>query len=181
VTTTLLTSQTSAGEATADAIIIGVLPGTGGPALAPGAEDVDAALDGSLAATLAALGATGKAEEITKIATAGRLAAPLIVAVGLGAPNSALNGASGGAAPFDGEALRRAAGAAVRSLGPAHRQVALALPARDDAEAGAVALGALLGGYEFTRYRAATTGAGSSPCWPTAPRAARRWTGPGPG
>ena len=32
VTTTLLTSQTSAREATADAIIIGVIPGTGGPA-----------------------------------------------------------------------------------------------------------------------------------------------------
>jgi leucyl aminopeptidase len=153
VTTTLLTSQTSAREATADAIIIGVLPGTGGPAPAPGAEDVDAALDGSLAATLAALGATGKAEEITKIATAGRLAAPLIVAVGLGAQDG---GASNGAAPFDGETLRRAAGAAVRALGPAHRQVALALPARDDAETEAVALGALLGGYEFTRYRAAT-------------------------
>ena len=153
MTTTLLTSQTSAREATADAIIIGVLPGTGGPALAPGAEDVDAALDGSLAATLAALGATGKAEEITKIATAGRLAAPLIVAVGLGAPDG---GASNGAGPFGGEALRRAAGAAVRALGPAHRQVALALPARDDAETEAVALGALLGGYEFTRYRPGT-------------------------
>jgi leucyl aminopeptidase len=148
VTTTLLTSQTSAREAPADAIIIGVIPGAGGPAPAPGAEDVDAALDGSLAATLAALGATGKAEEITKIATVGRLAAPLIVAVGLGASN--------GTAPLDGEALRRAAGAAVRSLGPAHRQVALALPARDDAETEAVALGALLGGYEFTRYRAST-------------------------
>ena len=71
------------------------------------------------------------------------------MAVGLGAPN--------GTAPLDGEALRRAAGAAVRALGPAHRQVALALPARDDAETEAVALGALLGGYEFTRYRAATT------------------------
>ena len=148
MTTTLLTSQTSAREATADVIIIGVLPGDGGPAPAPGAEDVDAALGGSLAATLSALGATGKAEEITKIATAGQLAAPLVVAVGLGAPD--------GAVPFDGEALRRAAGAAVRALGPSHERVALALPARDDAETEAVALGALLGGYEFTRYRAAT-------------------------
>jgi leucyl aminopeptidase len=148
VTTTLLTSQTSAREAAADAIIIGVLPGDGGPAPAPGAEDVDAALGGSLAATLSALGATGRAEEVTKIATAGQLAAPLIVAVGLGAPD--------GAVPFDAEALRRAAGAGVRALGASHRRVALALPARDDAETEAVALGALLGGYEFTRYRAAT-------------------------
>ena len=35
-------------------------------------------------AALNALGATGKPEEITKIPTAGRLATPVIVAVGLG-------------------------------------------------------------------------------------------------
>ena len=98
------------------------------------------------------------------------------MAVGLGA----LRDGTRRRAPFDGEALRRAAGAAVRSLGPAHRQVALALPARDDAETEAVALGALLGGYAFTRYRAADAGGpGAHRCWPTAPRAARRWTGPG--
>ena len=32
-------------------------------------------------------------------------------------------------------------------------RVAMALPARDDAEAEAVALGGLLGGYAFSRYR----------------------------
>jgi leucyl aminopeptidase len=145
VTPTLLTSQTSPRDAQADAVIIGVVPGPDGPAPAPGAEDIDQALGGTLAATLGALGATGKAEEITRIASAGQLAAPLIVAVGLGAAN--------GTPPFGGEALRRAAGAAVRSLGPAQRQVALALPARDDDEAGAVALGALLGSYVFGKYR----------------------------
>ena len=142
----LLTSQASAIDTEADAIIIGVVQGSGGALPAPGAEDVDAALDDSLAATLSVLGATGKAEEVTKIATAGRLAAPLIVAVGLGAAN--------GKPPFDAEALRRAAGAGVRALAAAKpRRVALALPARDDTEAEAVALGALLGGYEFGRYR----------------------------
>ena len=148
MTTTLLTSQTSARDTHADAIIIGVVQGPGGPVPAPGAEDIDSALDGTLAATLAALGATGKAEEITKIATAGRLPAPLIVAVGLGAPN--------GTPPFEGEALRRAAGAGVRAVGTGKQQVALALPARDDAETEAVALGALLGNYVFSRYRAET-------------------------
>jgi leucyl aminopeptidase len=147
VTTTLLTSQTPARDTHADAIIIGVVQGPGGPVPAPGAEDIDSALDGTLAATLAALGATGKAEEITKIATAGRLEAPLIVAVGLGAPN--------GTPPFEGEVLRRAAGAGVRAVGSGKQQVALALPARDDAEAEAVALGALLGNYVFGRYRTA--------------------------
>jgi len=130
-----------------DALIIGVVQGPDGPLPAPGAEDVDAALDGSLAATLTILGATGKAGEVTKIATAGRLTAPLIVAVGVGALN--------GTPPSEQEALRRAAGAGLRALGPGKaRRVALALPARDDAEAEAVALGALLGSYAFGRYRA---------------------------
>jgi leucyl aminopeptidase len=147
VTTTLLHSQAPPRDAQADTIVIGVAQGPDGPVPAPGSEDVDAALDGSLTATLAALGATGKPEEITKIASAGRLAAPLITAVGIGAPGS-------GPSPADGEALRRAAGAAIRAQpGGQSRQIALALPARDQSEAQAVALGALLGGYVFSRYR----------------------------
>ena len=57
------------------------------------------------------------------------------------------------------EALRRGAGAAVRALTAAKAgSVALALPAGTAAEAEAVALGALLGRYTFTRYRAAENG-----------------------
>jgi leucyl aminopeptidase len=146
VTATLRTSQESPRDTEADAIIVGVAQGPDGPVLAPGAEQVDAALGGNLAKTLGALGATGNAEEVTKIASAGQLKAPLIAAVGVGAP-------AGGEAPFDGEALRRAAGAAVRALAAGKPlRVALALPARDAAETEAVALGALLGGYAFGRY-----------------------------
>jgi len=146
VTATLRTSQESPRDAQVDAIIVGVVQGPDGPVPAPGADDVDAALGGNLAETLGALGATGKAEEVTKIASAGKLKAPLIAAVGIGVT-------AGTAAPFDGEALRRAAGAAVRALaGGKPLRVALALPARDDTEAEAVALGALLGGYTFGRY-----------------------------
>ncbi len=140
-------SQPSMAEA--DAIVIGVLPGPGGPVLAPGSAEIDEALDSSLAATLAALGATGKPEEVTKIATGGRLSAPLIAAVGLGGePDS----------PAGPETLRRAAGAAVRALldgqaGARGLRIALALPARDAAQAEAVALGGLLGSYSFSRYR----------------------------
>jgi leucyl aminopeptidase len=145
VTTTLRASQESPREAQADAVVIGVAQGPDGPLLAPGAEDVDTALGGTLTDTLSALGATGKAEEITRIASAGRLTAPLIVAAGIGGTDGP---------PFDAEALRRAAGAAVRSLVAGKtRRVALALPARDAAETEAVALGALLGGYVFGRYR----------------------------
>jgi leucyl aminopeptidase len=144
VTTNPLTISTSpARSVAAGALIIGVTQGPAGPAPAAGAQDVDAALDGTLAATLAALGATGKQDEITKLTSGGRLAAPLLVAVGLGADP-------------DPEALRRGAGAAVRSLtGSNAGAIALALPAGTAAEAEAVALGALLGRYTFTRYRAA--------------------------
>ncbi|HTZ24235.1 MAG TPA: leucyl aminopeptidase [Streptosporangiaceae bacterium] len=146
MTATLRTSQESAPDAQADVIVVGVVQGPDGPVPAPGAEDVDAALGGNLAQTLGSLGATGKAEEVTRIASAGKLTAPLIAAVGIGGP-------AGGQAPFGGEALRRAAGAAVRAVtNGTPLRVALALPARDAAEAEAVALGALLGGYTFGRY-----------------------------
>jgi leucyl aminopeptidase len=145
VSTTLRTSQETPRDAHADVIVIGVAQGPDGPVPAAGAEEVDAALGGRLAETLGTLGATGKAEEVTKIASGGRLSAPLIAAVGLGSAD--------GAAAFDAEALRRAAGTAVRALtGGPGRRIALALPARDAAEAEAVALGALLGSYVFGRY-----------------------------
>ena len=172
VTMMIHTSEASARAIEADALIVGVVQGADGPRPAPGADDVDDALGGTLADLLTALDATGRAEEVTKIPTAGKLPVPVIVAVGLGQPGD------GEDARFDLETLRRGAGAAVRVLtagrqsagtaaGPdlngsasaAHgekRHIALALPARDAAEAGAVALGAQLGGYAFRRYR--TTG-----------------------
>ncbi|MGO9081264.1 MAG: leucyl aminopeptidase [Streptosporangiaceae bacterium] len=145
MTVTLESSQAPVSDVTADAIIIGVARGPDGPEPAPGAEDVNRALGGGLAGTLAALGATGRAGEVTKIASGGQLSIPLVVAVGIGP-------ADGPAA--DAETLRQAAGTGVRSLLRGQpRRIALALPARDPAEAEAVALGALLGGYVFGRYR----------------------------
>jgi len=144
VTTTLRTRESAARDTSADAVIIAVSQGPDGPLLAPGAQDVDAALDGSLIPTLTALQATGRLEEVTKLASGGRLAAPLIAAVGIGP-------ADGSAA--DPERLRRAAGAAVRSFSSAKiSKIALALPAGDAAAAEAVALGAILGSYSFGRY-----------------------------
>ena len=152
MSTTLSITDTSPHLIDADALVVAVYSGADGPQPAPGTKDVDDALGGTLASMLAALGATGEAGEVTKIATGGRLAAPVIVAVGIGA--------DGGGAPIDPEVLRRAAGAAVRAAGSPHgsgqarqRRIALALPAHGQAEAEAVALGALLGGYTFGRYR----------------------------
>ena len=62
----------------ADAIVVAVRQGDDGLELASGAADVDTALGGGLVATLAALGATGKPEEVTRTVSAARLAAPLM-------------------------------------------------------------------------------------------------------
>jgi leucyl aminopeptidase len=143
---TLLTSHESARDAHGDAIVIAVVQDPDGPLPGPGAEEIGAALGGNLAETLATLGATGKQDEVTKVTSAGRLAAPLVAAVGVGTLN--------GDPAARGEALRRAAGAAVRALVAGNaRQITLAMPARDAADAEAVGLGALLGGYVFGRYR----------------------------
>ncbi|MDN3353251.1 leucyl aminopeptidase [Actinomadura sp. DC4] len=126
----------------ADAVVIGVVSTDSDVGLAPGAESVDRAFDGGLAAVLAGLGATGEAGEVTKIPTFGKLAAPVLVAVGLGASRES----------FDGETLRRAAGAALRVLAGSG-SAAVALPATTVEEVTAVTAGALLGNYAYLNYR----------------------------
>jgi leucyl aminopeptidase len=68
-----------------DALVVGVGTGANGAlVLAPGADDVDKAFKKRLLGALTTLGATGKAGEVTKVATLGATAAPTLVAVGLG-------------------------------------------------------------------------------------------------
>jgi leucyl aminopeptidase len=150
MTVTLLTSQSAPTATDADALVIGVFQGTDGPVPAPDIDDID------LMAALTALGATGKVEELTKIPAGGRLATPVVVAVGLGAePGTAQD--PGERLSYL-ERLRRAAGAATRELTSGQaRRIAVALPAGEPDQAEAVTLGALLGGYAFRKYR--TTGA----------------------
>jgi leucyl aminopeptidase len=147
VTATPLTmSQADPREVAADAIIIGVLKGADGPVLAAGAELVDAAFDGELTRALVTLGATGSQDEVTRVVSAGNIVAPLIAAVGLGEGN--------GDALAAAESLRRAAGAAVRTLAAAKTQrIAISLPTQEAGHAEAAGLGALLGAYWFGRYR----------------------------
>jgi leucyl aminopeptidase len=143
--------DTDPAELAVDAIVIGLhsQPDEPGALLpAAGAESIALAFDGRLTATLALLGASGAAGEVTKLATLGTIAAPLVVAVGLGDEPS-------GSAP-DLETLRRGTGAAVRALAGS-ATVALALPSPDDADAPAVLRaileGALLGGYKFKGFK----------------------------
>jgi leucyl aminopeptidase len=156
VTVSLSNSESAAGTVEADVLVIGVAQTPDGPSVAPGADGVDEALGGTLADTLAALGATGELEELTKLPGGGKLPATLVLAVGLGS-------ASGdGDAAFDVENLRRAAGTALRSVAAKTgtvrddgvKSVAIALPARTAGEAEAVTTGALLGAYTFRKYRA---------------------------
>jgi len=143
--------DTDPAELAVDAIVIGLhsQPDEGGALLpASGAESIAAAFDGKLTKTLALLGATGAPGEVTKLATLGTVAAPLVVAVGLGDEPT-------GAAPAE-ETLRRGTGAAVRALAGSGT-VALALPLPDDGDAPAVLRsileGALLGSYRFAGYK----------------------------
>jgi leucyl aminopeptidase len=145
VTTINLTSTSASAKTRTEVLVVGITSGKDGPVLAAGSDDVDAALGGTLAATLKALGAAGKPDEVTKIGTSGAVKAPLVVVVGLGdAP------ATGEA--FDLEVLRSAAGAVTRSLSGTG-SVSISLPSTTPAEAVAVVEGALLGAYGFSRYR----------------------------
>ncbi len=140
--TTLSLSTDDASSCKVDALVIGVAAGPDGPVLVPGSEDIHKAMKGSLPAALAAVGATGKADQVTRIPTLGAVKAPQVVAVGLGK-----------AAPaYPGEVLRRAAGTAVRALAGTG-SVALLLGRLDEDAVRPVAEGALLGAYAFHAFR----------------------------
>ncbi|MER6169010.1 leucyl aminopeptidase [Streptomyces violaceorubidus] len=143
--TALTLSTAAAPGLRADAIVIGVAKGADGPLVAPGAEAVDKAYDGRLAAVLETLGASGSEGEVTKLPAPSGFKAPVVVAVGLGAEPEKDAG-------FDPEALRRAAGAAARALAGA-KKAAFALPLAEAADAGVVAEGVLLGAYSFDAYK----------------------------
>ncbi len=127
-------SATSAVKA--DAVVVGVRRTADGPQLVSGAEAMDEALGGRLLDALRSLGASGRPDEVLKVPTLGLADVPLVVATGVGDDAT------------DAEAVRRAAGAALRTLTD-KRRVHLAL----DAAAGALAEGALLGAYAYTAFK----------------------------
>jgi leucyl aminopeptidase len=148
--TSLRISDKSPADVKADALVIGVVAGADGPALASGrgAPDLPRALRTSLGGSLVGLGVTGKPDQVLRIPSSGAVAAPVLVLTGLGQPPTGRGG-------YDGETLRRAAGAATRTL-DGTASVAIALPTADAADAGAIAEGALMGAYAFTRHRSRT-------------------------
>lgn len=137
--TTLSLSSSSATKIKADALVIGVVQGSRGLVLAPGAEAVAEAVGKPLLPALVGLGATGKAGEVTRFATLGATRAPVVVAVGLGKQQ----------ASYDPEVLRRATGEAIRALAGSGTVATTLGPLG----VRAVAEGALLGAYAFTTFR----------------------------
>ena len=103
-------------------------------------ESGDLALDSkTLLASLLEMGATGKADEVTKMPGG---PARLMVFTGLGPKSST----------YSHEVLRRAAGSAARALA-GNSGATFALPTRDLAGVSAVAEGAALGAYVFNEFR----------------------------
>ncbi|MEV0369383.1 leucyl aminopeptidase [Streptomyces sp. NPDC050636] len=149
--TALTLSTSSASTLRADAVVVGVAKGAKGVVVAPGAEAVDKAFGGKLAAVLETLGASGAEGEVTKLPAADGLKAPVVLAVGLGDAPAKGDG-------YDSEALRRAAGSAARAL-HGTKKAGFALPVEDAEAAAAVSEGALLGAYSFTAYRSNGNGA----------------------
>jgi leucyl aminopeptidase len=138
VTTELHPAGGPAASADVDALIVGLVQGESGPVLAEGADGIAEAFGGRLLEQLIAVGATGKADEVTKIPTGGAVTAPVLVAVGLGK-----------AADRTGDRVRRASGAAARALagtGSAHSTLGAV-------DLAAAAEGSVLGAYTFTEYR----------------------------
>jgi leucyl aminopeptidase len=131
----------------ADAVVVGAHSTGQGVALADGADDVAAAFGRALRPLLSTLGFTGKAGEVARVPTGGKIASPLLVVIGLGARPEAR-------AP-ELLAVRRAAGVASRSTANA-ASVALALPAGDPGLVRTVLEGYLLGGYTYGRYLSKT-------------------------
>jgi leucyl aminopeptidase len=149
--TSLRISDKSPAEAKADALVIGVSAGPDGPIVATGkgTPELSRSARTNLDRSLTALGVTGKPDQVVRIPSAGAVAAPVLVLTGLGPPPTGRSGR------YDEEVLRRAAGAATRTLAGT-ASVAIALPVADTAAVGAVAEGALLGAYAFTRHRSRT-------------------------
>ncbi len=124
-----------------DALVVGVGQGNEGPVLLDNPLSAKAAE--SLAASLKILGVTGAADQMVRLPGIAETGADVLVLAGVGKL---------GTDGLSEEALRRAAGSAVRQLAGLS-SVTLALPSASLGDAGAVAEGAVLGAYSFTEFR----------------------------
>ncbi|MCW4355366.1 leucyl aminopeptidase [Hoyosella sp. YIM 151337] len=123
--------------------VVGVWKGDNGPIVADSAGTFDEATRELLAGQLHTAGATGKAEELTRIPAPSSVRATSVLAVGLGAAPSGKDDSP------TAEQLRRAAGVAARSL----IGVSSAATTLGALDLGAAAEGFFLGAYAFTEFK----------------------------
>jgi leucyl aminopeptidase len=142
--TTLTLRPATPSSVPADALVVGIAQGPRGVVIVADAETAKAVR--WLKAALSAVGATGAREEVVRLPAPAGSASPLVVATGLGAAGRT----------YDAEVVRRAVGAATRSL-TGLRTAVIALPVATAEQAGPVAEGALIGAYEFRSFRHAST------------------------
>ncbi|WP_044494797.1 leucyl aminopeptidase [Nesterenkonia massiliensis] len=138
----------------ADALVLGVAKGPEGPILLPNPL-ADKAARG-VADSLQALGASGAADQLLRLPGVDGFKSETLVLIGVGP----LTGEPDGGVSL--EALRRAAGAAVRQLSSAD-SVALALPAATVDQVTAVAEGAALGAYSFPHFKSSEEARSKTP------------------
>ncbi|NLE79577.1 MAG: leucyl aminopeptidase [Rhodococcus sp.] len=129
----------------ADVLVIGLTKSADGPELALAEGVVDDQILSGLLDDLVRVGATGGAEEITRIPAPESLPVDSVVAVGLGAADK-----------LDAEQIRKSAGAAARSIkGGGTAATTLSI-----LDLGAAAEGFALGAYVFHEYRSAKSAPG---------------------
>jgi leucyl aminopeptidase len=142
--TTVTVSDRPAHELKADVLVLGTVDTDGSATLASG-HGLPRGAATHVAAQLSSLHASGAAEEVVTLAAVPGVAPSRVVLVGLGKGTARTSS-------FEHEVLRRAAGAAVRSLKKA-RKVVVALPATGTESVAAVAEGAALGAYRYAGVR----------------------------
>ncbi|MDQ0617959.1 leucyl aminopeptidase [Arthrobacter globiformis] len=134
-------------KAASDAVVVGVGQGTDGPFLLENpltAKSVEALTD-----SLKVLGITGAPDQAVRLPGLPETGSGILVLAGVGKVEA------GG--KVSGEALRRAAGSAVRQLAGLP-SVTLAFPTANVADVAAIAEGAALGAYSFTEFRSSKDG-----------------------
>lgn len=125
----------------ADVLVIGLTSSDDGPAIAPAdafGDVLDADTRAALLTALRAVGAKGKAEELTRVPAPAGLPVDSVLAVGLGA-----------AEKVDAEQIRKSAGVAGRAL----TGVGTAVTTLSGLDIGAAAEGFYLGAYQFSVFK----------------------------
>ena len=143
--TSLLVRDRTALKAKTDVLIVGLRP-KGKSVVVVGLPTTLKSVASQLNSSLASVHAKADLQSVTTIPGIAGLAATSIIAVGLGPVTSSQT------AGQQHEALRLAAGAAVRSISKAST-VAIISPSDDAESVAALAQGALLGAYRFTAFR----------------------------